>query len=78
MSQPELPAAHTFALPQQGLLLESLKMSGEIAVMGAENDSLLWSTVHECHSHRWITLHKFSDTATTIRLANGGHDLLKS
>jgi len=55
-----------------------LNMSGEIAVMGERDDSLLWSTLDECHAHQWITLHKLSDTATTIRLANSGRELLES
>ena len=76
MTDPKPPAGHTNALPQQRLLLELLKMSGEIAVMGSRDDSLLWSTVDECHSHRWITMSKLSDTATTIRLARSGRELL--
>ena len=78
MTKLEPPTKNAHALPQQSLLLELLNMSGEIAVMGAKGDSLLWNTVHECHRHRWITLHILSDTATTIRLANSGRDLLKS
>ena len=78
MTKLEPPTKNAHALPQQSLLLELLNMSGEIAVMGAKGDSLLWNTVHECHRHHWITLHILSDTATTIRLANSGRDLLKS
>ena len=72
------PTKHAHAPPQQRLLLELLNMSGEIAVMGAKDDSLLWNTVHECHGNHWKILHILSDTATTIRLANSGRDLLKS
>ncbi len=78
MTQPKPPAKGNYALPQQKLLLQLLNMSGEIAVMGAKDDSLLWTTLHECHSHRWITLTKLSDTATTIRLAKRGRELLDS
>jgi len=51
-------------------------MSGEIAVMGAADDSLLWATLRECKSHGWVTLHKLSDTATRIQLASAGRHLL--
>ena len=78
MSESDSQPNHTYALPQQRLLLEMLNMSGEIAVMGERDDSLLWSTLDECHAHQWITLHKLSDTATTIRLANSGRELLES
>ncbi len=64
------------ALPQQRLLLELLNMSGEIAVMGAPDDSLLWTTLRECKFHGWVSLDKLSDSATTIRLARAGRNLL--
>ena len=56
--------------------MELLNMSGEFAVMGAENDSLLWATLRECKSHGWVTLDSLSSTATTIRLAPAGRNLL--
>lgn len=77
MTQAKPPTKNTYALPQQSLLLKLLKMPGEIAVMGAKDDSLLWSTMHEYHSHRWKTLHKLSDTAT-IWSASSGRELLNS
>jgi hypothetical protein len=40
MSDTGSTTTHTYALPQQRLLLELLNMSGEIAVMGAPDDSL--------------------------------------
>ena len=76
MTQQNSPLEHTYALPQQRLLLELLNMSGEFAVMGAENDSLLWATLRECKSHGWVTLGSLSSTATTIRLAPAGRNLL--
>lgn len=78
MNEQEPNAGHTYALPQQRLLLELLNMSGEIAVMGAKDDTLLWTTLSECESHGWVTLDKLSDTATTIRLAKAGRNLLSS
>ena len=78
MTQAKPPTKHTYALSQQRSLLELLKMSGEIAVMGAKDDSLLWSTMHEFHSDCWITLHELPDTAPTIRLASSGRELLNS
>jgi hypothetical protein len=78
MSDTGSTTTHTYALPQQRLLLELLNMSGEIAVMGAPDDSLLWSTLNECNTHRWITLQKLSDTATTVRLADSGRKVLES
>ncbi|MBT3627122.1 MAG: hypothetical protein HN527_03430 [Rhodospirillaceae bacterium] len=79
MSELDSPATdHGFALPQQRLLLELLNMSGEIAVMGAQDDTLLWTTLRECESQGWVSLVKLSDTATTIRLAKAGRDLLSN
>ena len=51
-------------------------MSGEIAVMGAPDDSLLWTTLRECKFHGWVSLDKLSDSAATIRLARAGRNLL--
>ena len=76
MTQQDSPARHSHALPQQRLLLELLNMSGEIAIMGAADDSLLWATLRECKLHGWVTLHKLSDTATRIQLASAGRHLL--
>ena len=53
-------------------------MSGEIAVMGAQDDTLLWTTLRECESQGWVSLVKLSDTATTIRLAKAGRNLLSN
>ena len=41
-------------LPQQRLLLELLAMSGEIAVPGPPDESLLWRTIGECRRAAWI------------------------
>ena len=72
------PDQHSYDLPQQRLLLELLSMSGEIAVMGAKDETLLWNTLTECEEHGWVTLRKLLSTATTIRLAKAGRDLLGS
>ncbi len=41
-------------LPQQQLLLELLRMSGDIAVTGVGEDSILWRTLMECQDKGWI------------------------
>ena len=41
-------------LPQQLLLLELLIMSGEIAVNGKFEGTILWRTLTECREFGWI------------------------
>ncbi len=41
-------------LPQQKLLLELLIMSGEIAVNGKFEGTILWRTLMECRTAGWI------------------------
>lgn len=52
-------------LPQQQLLLELLNMSGEIAIMGANDTSLLWRTTNECRRNGWVTLTTIGTSGTT-------------
>ncbi len=42
-------------LPQQQLLLELLIMSGEIAVPGDVENTILWRTLLECRTAGWLT-----------------------
>lgn len=41
-------------LPQQQLLLELMRMSGDIAVTGVAEDTILWRTLMECRAAGWI------------------------
>jgi len=59
-------------------MLELLSMSGEIAAMGPKDATSLWNTLTECKARGWVTLRKLLSTATTIRLAKAGRDLLGS
>lgn len=52
-------------LPQQQLLLELLNMSGEIAIVGVDESSLLWRTANECRRNGWLTLTSIGASGTT-------------
>jgi hypothetical protein len=55
-------------LPQQQLLLELLSMSGEIAVLGPRDDSLLWRTLEECQKLAWVKLTTISADTYKVEL----------
>ncbi len=59
-------------LPQQQLLLELLHMSGEIAILGEADDSVLWRTLHECRDHGWVKLTAISDTGQRAEITSIG------
>lgn len=59
-------------LPQQRLLLELLSMSGEIAVLGPQDDSLLWRTLEECKKKAWVRLTTISADTYKVELRSLG------
>lgn len=63
-------------LPQQKLLLELITVSGEIAVPGPPDESLLWRTLDECKKAGWLILHEISPDVfkVTITIRGKGAD----
>ncbi len=59
-------------LPQQQLLLELLIMSGEIAVPGDAEDTILWRTLEECRAAGWLTSVEVSPGLFRIEIATKG------
>lgn len=51
--------ALTEVLPQQQLLLELIRMSGDIAVPAEDDGTVLFRTLQECRDKGWITLSAF-------------------
>ena len=58
-------------LPQQ-LLLELLIMSGKIAVPGDAGDTILWRTLRECRTARWLTSVEVSPGLFSIEITAKG------
>ncbi len=59
-------------LPQQQLLLELLIMSGEIAVPGDAEDTILWRTLKECGAAGWLTSVEVSPGLFRIQITTKG------
>jgi hypothetical protein len=59
-------------LPQQQLLLELLVMSGEIAVPGDAEDTILWRTLKECGATGWLTSVEVSPGLFRIQITTKG------
>ncbi len=59
-------------LPQQELLLELLTVSGDIAVPGPPDESLLWRTLRECQQARWLALSEISPGIFKVRITASG------
>lgn len=59
-------------LSQQKLLLELLIVSGDIAVPGTRDESLLWRTLDECGKARWLTLSEISPGVFKISITAHG------
>ncbi len=59
-------------LPQQQLLLELLVMSGQIAVTGDPQDTILWRTIKEGIANGWITLREASPEFYSIEITQSG------
>ncbi len=65
-------AAMPRVLPQQQLLLELLIMSGQIAVPEDSNDTILWRTLKECRTARWLTSVEVSPGLFKIEITRAG------
>lgn len=60
-------------LPQQKLLLELLTVSGDIAVPGPRDESLLWRTLDECKKERWLILTEISPGLVKVSITGRGN-----
>ena len=65
-------------LPQQQLVLELLRMSGEIAVMGSAEGTILWRTLQECRQHLWVAWTEVSPGVFSVSLTAAGRLRLDS
>ncbi len=59
-------------LPQQQLVLELLRMSGEIAVLESAEGTILWRTLQECRQNRWIAKTEVSPGVFSVSLTAAG------
>lgn len=65
-------------LPQQQLVLELLRMSGDIAVTDQPRESILWRTLQECRAKGWITTTEVSPGVYSISLTTAGRRTVES
>lgn len=63
-------------LPQQQLVLELLRMSGEVAVTESAEGTILWRTLQECRRHLWITWSEVSPGVFSVALTTAGRNQL--
>ena len=59
-------------LPQQQLVLELLRMSGEIGVTEQPQQTILWRTLGECRAKGWISVSEVSPGVHSIALTPHG------
>jgi hypothetical protein len=64
-------------LPQQQLVLELLRMSGEIAVTEAAAGTILQRTLDECRRSGWVTLNQVSPGVHSVLLTASGRRQLE-
>ena len=68
----------TALLPQQQLVLELLRMSGEIAVTEQSAETILWRTLKECRDHRWVTITEVSPAVHSVALTPHGRRTIEA
>lgn len=59
-------------LPQQQLVLELLRMSGEIGAIEQPQQTILWRTLKECRAKGWITVTEVSPGVHSVALTASG------
>ncbi len=59
-------------LPQQQLVLELLRMSGEIAVIESAAGTILSRTLEECRGYGWIRTTEVSPGVNSVSLTDKG------
>jgi hypothetical protein len=65
-------------LPQQQLVLELLRMSGEIGVTEQPQTTILWRTLGECRAKGWITMSVVSPGLHSVALTAHGRRRLEA
>jgi len=65
-------------LPQQQLVLELLRMSGDIGVTEQRQETILWRTVSECRAKGWITVSQVSPGVHSVALTQLGRRAVES
>ena len=65
-------------LPQQQLVLELLRMSGDIAVTDQPRETILWRTLQECRAKGWITTTEVSPGVYSVSLTAAGRRTVES
>ncbi|MGF1594156.1 MAG: hypothetical protein ACFCUW_12790 [Kiloniellaceae bacterium] len=65
-------------LPQQQLVLELLRMSGDIAVTEQPQATILWRTLTECRAKGWITTTQVSPGIYSVTLTPQGRRTVES
>lgn len=65
-------------LPQQQLVLELLRMSGEIGVIEQPQETILWRTLGECRAKGWITTEEVSPGVYSVALTDHGRRRIES
>ena len=65
-------------LPQQQLVLELLRMSGEIGVTEQPGETILWRTVRECRAKGWVTVAEVSPGVHSVALTQLGRRKLEA
>lgn len=63
-------------LPQQRLLLELIAMSGDIAILTLQDESILWRTLRECRDRGWLRLTLISTGVHKATLLDSGRALV--
>ena len=59
-------------LPQQQLVLELLRMAGEIGVTEQPQETILWRTLRECRAKGWITTTEVSPGVYSVAMTPPG------
>lgn len=65
-------------LPQQQLVLELLRMSGEIGITEQTSETILWRTLRECRAKGWLTITEVSPAIHSVALTPGGRRKIES
>jgi len=65
-------------LPQQQLVLELLRMSGEIGVTEQAHTTILWRTLGECRAKGWLTMTQVSPGLHSVALTAHGRRRLEA
>lgn len=64
-------------LPQQRLLLELIAMSGDIAVLSIDDQSILWRTLRECRDKGWLRVTLISKGIHKASLLDSGRAIVR-